>query len=136
MNHKNLLKNMTPLSMTLLLSMIANPSHTSLIGQTHDDAFKDMGKLESFMAENAFASHNSSHKNDLTAEKIDHGHLHLDIEWQKNEFSHEKFTEVDTDDHEDEDDNRPSSVPVPAAAWLLGSGLLGLLGAAFKRKAA
>ncbi|TCV86779.1 VPLPA-CTERM sorting domain-containing protein [Sulfurirhabdus autotrophica] len=30
----------------------------------------------------------------------------------------------------------PASVPVPAAAWLMGSGLLGLIGVARKRKAA
>jgi hypothetical protein len=43
-----------------------------------------------------------------------------------------KDDDVETDDDDEDEDEEVSNVPVPAAVWLFGSGLLGLLGV--KRK--
>ena len=55
-----------------------------------------------------------------------------------NPLLNEAFTSVDTGDWNDDDGLdlgiRISAVPIPAAAWLFGTGLLGLIGVARKRK--
>jgi hypothetical protein len=167
---KNLFKNITALSISLVLGLIAGQSQASLITDKHHDGdgyewvMSEKGSLNlshdvkagsgfSHHSNNSTAFHgtedrishhprlhdrvdwtlsreiqeSSSAKFELHFPKNLHHGSPVDNDWHNIEFNHGKITE------RERDDIRSSPVPVPAAFWLLGSGLLGLISLASKR---
>jgi hypothetical protein len=135
-----MLNNITKLSISLLLSLMACQTQASLSFQSQHDQF-DSGEgsinwshgLHDYSGHALSTSKNQNEsKSNLRFNETlsENDELKHRIDKHELKFTHKKEIELESDGIQS------SPVPIPSSALLLGSGLLGLIALAFKRKPA